>query len=196
MFIVYPQKSWRFKAITHRPYYWRTTITHSITEWGWISWGRNGLLKGLTANSHPVSDGVSRLVWRPIWFLQVLISPGFRSLGLEGYSSVDTAVSLGNIRLLLSSTYWYRWDLESLCKHLTSSCITFLKRLAGCGARATMLRIASLTLVYNCWVLRSYLVQQCSYPRHWPWHQQRFANCDQGCQIVLTRSSQSLMIDK
>jgi len=48
----------------------------------------------------------------------------------------------------------------------------------------------------HCRVLRSYLVQQCSYPCHWPWHQWRFANCDQGCQIVFTRSSQTLMVDK
>ena len=31
---------------------------------------------------------------------------------------------------------------------------------------------------FNCRVLRSCLVPQCSYPPHWPRHQRRLANCD------------------
>jgi len=66
----------------------------------------------------------------------------------------------------LDRSLTYRRHLESFRKKLTSR-VTLLKRLAGAGwgAGATTLRMVTLSLVhFDCGVLRSCLVPQCSYP--------------------------------
>jgi len=72
----------------------------------------------------------------------------------------------------------YRRHLESIRKKLTSR-LPLLGRLASLGCWSN--KVASSHPIpgeLNRRILRSCLVLQCSYPPHWPRHQQRLANYD------------------
>ena len=79
----------------------------------------------------------------------------------------------------LDRSLTYRRHLESLRKKLTSH-VAFLKRLAGSGWECWSNNSANGRLspgAFNCRVLCSCLVSQCSHPAYRPHHQRRFANC-------------------
>ena len=71
----------------------------------------------------------------------------------------------------LDRSITYHRHLESLCKKLTSR-IALLRQLAG------SVNSHPSPGPFDCRVLRSSLVPQCSCPPHWPHHQWRLANCD------------------